>query len=850
MRYLKNTLKILSGIALLIIIGLSGFRYYVKTHKAEIFSDFNDWYSINYNGSLTVDDIAVSTFENFPSVSLVIKNIAISDTINQLGKTKAIAINEIHLVVSFEKLMQKQIQFKALKIKKGSLKLLTDEIGNNNHQVFKAKKKDTSKNTSIVHWFSENGIKLQIEDVAISIIDHQKNKRITGKINDLNSEVFIENDQISANVEMDVFMNEMGLNLNNGTFFNGTVLTAELKPVFNKETKQLEIPFFDLKIDEQLFKVKASINTEGGGTFKFDLENEQTVAKPAIALLSQNIQKKLKSYNVTKPFYTYTTIEGSFEHGSNPLVRIQANTDKNSASIEDIHLKDLEFKGEFFNRIYKDERADTENKKDLTLHFDILNVTYKNIPFKLTNSSLLSTPKVNNYVDLNMEANAETVALNDLFNNKDFLFTKGNFYLKTAFKGDLLTPDKLFMATNTTLSLGNCELLYKPHSLVFPIDTLSIEVTKKDAFLNTLSIPIGNEGNSLQFSGDVLNATSLVFDNNDVVQTDINLTSNSVRWEDLMALFDNVKQENTDIKKNKRVISKVLKGIYKKFNPSLNIVIDKCHYYSFEAENLTTDVYFKGENELYFEKTGLNYQGGAINMKVFLSLEDAHHTGFNMTFDTEKLDFGSFLKEFNYFELKSLQEIEKLAGNITLDVDLDGVLDNQEGLDIKTLKGRAYFELNGVEVKGFEPLEKVADKIFKKERFEDIRFAPISNTIFIANETVEIPQMQMQSTAFDFFVEGHLNYDHKSNIWVSIPLSNLKHLDVSMIPELVDYENTGKKVYVEVKGSDDGKLDYKLHLNNKKLYEEKGILSQYKEQHKKEKASHKEYKKSKRKEKR
>jgi len=133
----------LSGIAFLTILFLFGLGYYIRMHRAEIFNDFKDWYSINYNGSLTVDDIAVSTFKNFPSVSLVVKNIAVSDTISQLRKTKSIAINEIHLLVSFEKLMQKQIEFKSLEIKKGSLKLLTDELSINNHQVFGTKKKDS-----------------------------------------------------------------------------------------------------------------------------------------------------------------------------------------------------------------------------------------------------------------------------------------------------------------------------------------------------------------------------------------------------------------------------------------------------------------------------------------------------------------------------------------------------------------------------------------------------------------------------------------------------------------------------------------------------------------------------------
>lgn len=840
----------MSGVTLIVMLFLVGFSYYLKSHKVEILKELENWYSQNYNGTLTVEDISVSTFKNFPSIALVVQNVTLSDTIYQLGKTEAIAIDEIHLLLSFEKMMQKKIQFKSLKIKTGSLSMLTDEHGNNNHQVFKSKKKDSVKKPSATHLFSENGIKLKIEDFDVSIIDHKKNKRITAKINELNSVLFIEKNQINANVEIDVFMNEMGLNLKNGAYFNGATLDGELKSVFNNETKQIEIPFFDLKIDKQTFKVKMSINTEGVGTFKFDLENEQTDVKSTIALLTDNLQKKLGKYNLSNPIYTYTTLDGSFSHGSNPLVKIKAHTNKNSASINDTYFKDVEFNAVFFNRVYDDKIAEKESKKDFTLRFKKFNATYKNIPFKFTNSSFISTPKVLNYVDLNVQAKAKTVALNDLFNSKDFLFTKGEFNLKTAFKGDVLNIEKLLMSTNTSLILGNSELLYKPLSLAFSLDTLGIAITKKDAFLKILSIPIGENGNSLKFSGDIINATSLVFDNNDIVKSNVNLTSDFVRWKDFMALFQNIKQEEANVKKNKPLLSEALKGVYKKFNPSLNILIDECHYNSFEAQNLTTDIYFKGENELYLEKTGFNYGGGNIDMKVFLNVADIESTVFDLVFDTDKLDFGKFLKEFNFFELKALQEIEKLAGDISMKVDLTGVLDNEVGLDTKSLNGTAYFELEDVELKGFKPLEEVANKIFRKERFENIKFAPISNTFSFANKTIEIPQMQIQSTAFDFFVEGHLNYDHKTNIWVSVPLSNLKKRDVNEIPDLEDFENTGKKIYVEIKEDENGKLKYKLHLNNKKLYEEKGILNKYKEDRKKEKKSRKEFTKNKRIEKR
>ena len=170
----------------------------------------------------------------------------------------------------------------------------------------------------------------------------------------------------------------------------------------------------------------------------------------------------------------------------------------------------------------------------------------------------------------------------------------------------------------------------------------------------------------------------------------------------------------------------------------------------------------------------------------------------------------------------------------------------ETGIDKDSLKGKVYFKLEDVQVKGFEPLEEIADKAFRKERFENIKFAPIFDTVYIANRAIQIPQMQIQSNAINFFIEGHLNHNHTSNLWITIPLSNLKRRDAAVIPELRHIEHLGNKIYVEVKEDSLGKFDYKLHLNNKKYYEERGILNQYKEDKKEEERSRKEYKKSER----
>ena len=86
------------------------------------------------------------------------------------------------------------------------------------------------------------------------------------------------------------------------------------------------------------------------------------------------------------------------------------------------------------------------------------------------------------------------------------------------------------------------------------------------------------------------------------------------------------------------------------------------------------------------------------------------------------------------------------------------------------------------------------------------------------------------SIVFEF--TPHFNYDDNTNFWLSIPLANFKKRDIVTIPDKQGFINSGKKVFIQVKNNEDGELDYKLHLSNKKLYKERGNLTQYRENHK------------------
>ena len=1257
---------------------------YIESHKKEVIKEFEKAFAIHCNGSIEFSDITLKTWSNFPSVFFEIKDLEFTSFNIEKHKEQTIQTKEARIKLSIAKLIRKKIQVKSIFIKDAKVELITN-VDSTVVAVNKKTDKQVKQNKDLP---LEKSTRLVVENLQFGIINHQKNKKFQFQVNEIDTDLNISDHAISGELDLDVIVSDLAFNTKNGSFFNGAQVSGTLKPTINLKSKKIDIPEFDLQIDDQVFEVSSKMNLEGPGSFLFSLENDKTSYVNSIGLLPEKIQKKLKSYSIEKPLYTYTTIEGSFAPKSNPVVDVKFKTENNSATIKNkISLDEVALSGKFINRVYDDERAKTESIKNARLLIDSFQGQYKGVDFQLDQASLVSTPEVKTAVkgkltstgnteklnkvlgsdtfffedgifEVNAELNGDASYLDDLinkselslklqnsslvnhktglhipiknlllsvleekallkelqielpskdqinlsgeidniasivkpdatkqtssnikiqsdkliwddflaiiqatkskkkvkkqdkhtlqetlkdvyakfnpniqididelayksiemknfqsglhyenqenlyldhtsfnfdssnvalsghlnlaeskkinidaaveakgvaddlnviFNTKDFLFQKGEFDLNAKVSGDLQHIDKLLARANSTLKLEKANVYFKPKQLTIPIAILDVAIENNEAKLNQLQIDL-DSGDQIDFSGKLENIEALLNeDSNDKVKTTLKIDSERLAWDDFATLFhkdknapkkqskktlketlshlyttfdpnididiahfvynedinvqefktgvhfedgENLKLNETSFvydkkgivnlsagvnisdpektlvevaleakgspeqlntifsnsnflfkggdfslktavkgdihqlnelvsnatttlklsdskvyfkelevaipelevdvqnndailktlkvafesgdqidlsgevdnlttllfhnenglpvksnlnihsnklvfedftklfskgnkdqkkEKSKSTLNTTIHHIHDQFDPTLTIGIDQFKYHNLEVENLKTNIHFEDANKIFLEDTGFNFYTGNVNLNAHLDISDIDKTLFALVFKTDKLDLEKVLNSFEYFGISDLKEAERIGGEISLDSFLEGEINAGEGLNTNSLYGEMSFDLEKIEVKRFKPIINITDKIFKKHRFDDIRFAPIKNTLYISENTVEIPQFEILSNAFDLFIEGHLGFQEKgTNIWASIPLGNLKNKDVVDIPDKEGYIATGKKVFIEIASEKNEKTKYQLHLTNKKLFQQKDILGQYK----------------------
>jgi hypothetical protein len=391
----------------------------------------------------------------------------------------------------------------------------------------------------------------------------------------------------------------------------------------------------------------------------------------------------------------------------------------------------------------------------------------------------------------------------------------------------------LVSSTSAKFKIENSTFIHNPSNVRIPFSILEIDVKNDDAILKSMVIDLPS-GDSIKLSGELKNITSIVPEisgNSKRMSSKLNIYSKKVRFSDFMDLFKNVASEKKETKTNDNPgLKSVVKDFYNKYQPQLSLDMDEFIFNKIIINNFKTDFYFENENLLYLENTAFDFYNAQVTLDAQLNISDPNKTEFSIGFTTDKLDLEKLLNTFDYFNIPSIKDAEKIDGKVSVNTRLEGDVIDSTGIVSNSLKGTIGFNLQEMQLKGFEPIIKVGNILFKKKRFENIRFGPIKNTIYIANNRIDIPLIQIQSTALDFFTSGYLGYGEVlTSLWTAIPRYNFKKRDYNSIPTKIGYAESGKKFFVEAKTGKNNKVKYKLHLSEKKYFKERESLSTYRE---------------------
>jgi len=454
---------------------------------------------------------------------------------------------------------------------------------------------------------------------------------------------------------------------------------------------------------------------------------------------------------------------------------------------------------------------------------------------KITYQSHIDSNNTEKIVHTHVDLEGNPWVFNEFFQTDQFFFQNGRFHAQLDYDGDVEDMGELLNTGQATFLLRDSEVYYQPGDVTFPLTKVDLEVDKNDAIFQFL-LQSDTSSQEIHLSGTIQELSELLIGNTGKsVSTTVDVYSQKIRWQEIEGLFVSADTTMQMDSLNPKALKSTIKGIFSTFAPNAQLKVDTFVYSDrLFIKDLITGLYLRDSNTLVLDKTGFQFQNGAIGLDGTLDLSTIGKTPFQANLHTSKFDVAGLLKGLNYLSLPSLQKIDTLSGSINMDLELAGIINkNGDALIPEANKGRLKFEVYDIRLRGFEPLDEIAAKFKVQKRFDTLWFAPIANVFEIDGENIHIPLTEVRSNAINLFVEGRLSYGEDTNIWISLPIIDLLSNDPDILPEAQKYADTFLKLHVETTSDEEGKNQFKIRFSRKKFYKARGLLEQYKKEKKK-----------------
>lgn len=414
--------------------------------------------------------------------------------------------------------------------------------------------------------------------------------------------------------------------------------------------------------------------------------------------------------------------------------------------------------------------------------------------------------------------------INYLLGSEDYIFDKGWFTISFEFDDNFESFAQMVEESKVGLTIADAEVLISDIGVTVPLSRIEVTSIDNNAYYYML-IKSDSLNQELKLDGIVKNIRHFAFNDMDSpYEVDLGISSPRIVWDNFKQILD---YADNGKPKSSKIIKESLSKVLHDFNPNVKLKVDKLEYSDQLAfNNIYAHAYMDG-NILKVDSANVAYGASQINAYVDIDMSSESTLPFNVNLGLTNIDIAHTLAYFDYFNRDELRSAKQIDGNVWLDLDMAAELDLEKGYDFSKTDADLRVVVQNLIVADMETINKITNKIGRKKRFEVLRFAPIHSNIKVKGRRIEIDETEIQSNAAHAFVEGTIDKSSSENLWISVPLNNLKKPDLDIIPGKTGYDATGPKLFfqwVTSESADDGKT--KVRLSKKQFFQERSKVSE------------------------
>lgn len=786
----KVLVKAVGVVALILILVLAIASLYVHTHRDEIGSALQDKLEETFHGKVRIGKVRLSVFGDFPHLSLTLLNTEIKDT---LYYEHLLNIEKIHLRVSVFELLFRQVNVRAVTLENGSVFLFKDRNGYANTDVFQTfsrGEKSGGRFDFLVKRFFCNNISFVFEEQRLGKRISVKLEHIKGKVDQDEEEMFLS---LNGTAHVDSLMFLRG----KGSYLRDKALKIDARMILNYATRELNFQETNVVFDEQQFALSGCFILRKPVFLNLYIDNPACDFNITKTALTPKIQESLASFNVKQPVNVRIGITGESQPMFPPMVDVFVELRNQDMQAYKVDFSNMVMQGVFTNHLKASIRNDKHNS-GIFLNVERGKMEY--IPFA-ARFSIADMEKLYCRAEWKTKMDLTDFNMHEVFD--EFYFNKGTAALQFSYSGNLGSyKDSISIDFNDTLTGF---LSVQDGMLEYPKRQLSIHEIDASVFFNEEEFTVEclhavlNE-NILELSGKMAGVRRLLTEEVEKMTGTFELYSPHFNISKVL-LGKNEKTAPFMEKKRSGLtfVPTIVKKVTNDVKFDVAIKASTLQFRNLTAQKITGNLVLSSRG-LALRDLRMSTCGGDAKFSALLRTQGK---GDRMEAKAEvrNVNVKHFFRTTDNFDQTAITH-ENLSGVLDAQVEFNGLLDNEYKPISDSIRARIFFSLKNGELTNYGPVAEIDNFIFRKRDMHNIQFAEIKDTFLLNGKELTIMKMELASSVVRLFVKGKYTFDGPAEIYVQVPLRNLRKpdADAAMKNFRLD-ERPGASIFLKVHGT-------------------------------------------------
>lgn len=742
----------------------------------------------NLNTKIEVERIDLTLWKKFPQASLEFKNLRCDEVTVLPEKKKLLEAESVFLAFDVWDFFTGNFTFNRIDIVHAQAYLRISKKGETNFEILKKQDKKTNKHQSN-QVFQLN--QLTLKNVEIDFLNEQLQHTVQVTIQHLNLNGKFSEVRHTSRLRGNLFIHKLAFD--NKTYVHHRQVKINTGLDNNTQTQQIQIDKGQLEIENLKIEASGLIHTDSTGFVNLNVEGKKLNIQSFISLLPSEWRTFENEYRSNGEFFLKSKIRGNTSRGQIPDMQFDFGVHNGSVTYKptDTQLKNLYVTGKFVSikngkewGLYISKAEGNLKNSSLTGNFSyemqknpVMKFTIKGTADLEEIYAFMPVPGISSMQGkVNVDVNFEGASRN----NREFTFDD---YQRSTING------------NAALNDVTIHMQGQRHSFSHIKGNLTFN--HSDATIHNLSGMVG--ASDLILNGSVKNLPAYLFIKEAPLHIDAEATSSQVILHEWLSNEDLEKPTDQPVKEFHLKLPDLV-------NVSLNMHIDKLEFNKFRAENIRGRFTFRNRS-LQAESVSMQAFGGAVKLSGLANGKEEPNIRMGLDASLQGIQLNRLFEECGNFGQKTITH-DNLNGKVDASITLSINFTNELQAILASVLVNTQITIQNGELINLKALDALS-KFIRVEELRHIKFATLSNQIRIENETIIIPQMQINSSAINLVLSGTHTFknqiDYRFNIFLKDLLAQKfkKNHNQEEFGEIIEEDGVGARLYLKMTGTAD-----------------------------------------------